>query len=147
MNTKPFLTAGLVVGFVCNLAVAQVVVEQAGVLTDAEGRTLYTFDKDSAGKSVCIADCEAAWPPFMAKADAKSNGRYTVVIRDDGSKQWALDRKPLYFFAADTRPGDIRGDGQGGLWHVAKAGASKSAKSTSTGYGAYSSDAYSYNGD
>ena len=46
---------------------------QDGVLVGPNQMTLYTFDKDAAGsgKSVCNAQCAAAWPPLMAQADAR----------------------------------------------------------------------------
>jgi len=56
-------------------------------LVDAKGMTLYTFDKDSAGKSACNGPCATNWPPLMAAADAKSSGEWSVITRDDGSKQ------------------------------------------------------------
>jgi predicted lipoprotein with Yx(FWY)xxD motif len=37
-----------------------------GTLTNASGITLYTFDKDAAGKSACNGPCAANWPPLMA---------------------------------------------------------------------------------
>ena len=88
---------------------------------DAKGMTLYTFDKDSAGKSACNGPCATNWPPLMAAADAKASGDWTIVTRDDGSKMWALKGKPLYTFAKDTKPGDTTGDGfLNGAWHIAK---------------------------
>jgi predicted lipoprotein with Yx(FWY)xxD motif len=82
--------------------------------------TLYTFDKDSAGKSACVDACAKAWPPAMAAADAKPMGDLTVITRDDGSKQWAFKGKPLYLFAKDTKPGDKTGDNFKEIWHVVK---------------------------
>ena len=88
---------------------------------DAKGMTLYTFDKDSGGKSACNGPCATNWPPLMAAADAKASGDWTIVTRDDGSKMWALKGKPLYTFAKDTKPGDTTGDGfLNGAWHMAK---------------------------
>ena len=86
---------------------------------DAKGMTLYTFDKDTAGKSNCNGQCAAAWPPLPVTADAKATGDWTIVIRDDGSKQWAYEGKPLYFWIKDTKPGDATGDGVNGF-HIAK---------------------------
>jgi predicted lipoprotein with Yx(FWY)xxD motif len=146
MNTKPLIATGIVAGFACNLAIAQVA-ERAGLITNAEGRTLYTFDKDSAGRSVCNGSCAVAWPPFMAQDGASGNGRFTIVIRDDGSRQWALDGKPLYYFMADARPGDASGNGQGGVWHVIKHAATKPAKSPSSIFGAHVRDPYAYSGN
>ena len=91
------------------------------VYVDAKGMTLYTFDKDSDGKSACNGPCATNWPPLMATADAKASGDWTVVIRDDGSKMWALKGKPVYTFIKDTAPGDTTGDGfLNGAWHIAK---------------------------
>lgn len=89
-------------------------------LVNAKGMTLYTFDKDSSGKSACNGGCAANWPPLMAKKGAKAMGEYSVVTRDDGSAQWAYDGKPLYTFIKDKKAGDAKGDGLMGVWHVAK---------------------------
>ena len=61
-----------------------------------------------------------AWPPLAAAADAKAEGEWTVVDRTDGTKMWAYDGHPLYTFVEDKAPGDVKGDGKGGVWHVAK---------------------------
>jgi predicted lipoprotein with Yx(FWY)xxD motif len=56
-------------------------------LVDADGMTLYTFDRDSTpGKSVCNGKCASNWPPFTAAADAKTAGDWSIIARDDGSK-------------------------------------------------------------
>lgn len=90
-------------------------------LTDAKGMSLYTFDKDADGKSACNSPCAANWPALKAEAsDAASNG-YTVIARDDGSRQWVHKGKPLYTFAKDQKAGDITGDGfLNGAWHLAQ---------------------------
>jgi predicted lipoprotein with Yx(FWY)xxD motif len=93
---------------------------QGEVLTDAKGMTLYTFDKDTKDTSNCYDDCAMKWPPLMAAADAAADGEYTQVARKDGSKQWAYDGRPLYLWQNDKKPGDVTGDGMGGVWHVAK---------------------------
>ena len=91
------------------------------VLTDGKGMTLYTFDKDASGKSACNGPCAVNWPPLTAAAGAKANANYTVVTRDDGSKQWAYKGKPLYTWKNDKKAGDITGDGfLNGTWHIAK---------------------------
>ena len=93
------------------------------IFTDASGMTLYTFDKDEAGKSNCYDKCAQNWPPFLAEAGAMADGDWTVVERTDGTKQWAYDGKPLYLWVQDKAPGDMTGEGKGdGTWHVAKAG-------------------------
>jgi predicted lipoprotein with Yx(FWY)xxD motif len=93
-----------------------------GMLTDKSGMTLYTFDKDpaSAGKSVCNGACAKNWPPLMAGGGATASGDWSVVARDDGTKQWAYRGKPLYRWIKDQKPGDKTGDGFRGVWHVAR---------------------------
>jgi predicted lipoprotein with Yx(FWY)xxD motif len=88
---------------------------------DAKGMTLYTFDKDTAGKSACNGQCATNWPPLMATSAAAAQGEWTIVKRDDGSSQWAYKGKPLYTWAKDTKPGDTTGDGfLNGAWHIAQ---------------------------
>lgn len=91
-----------------------------GVLTGSNGMTLYTFDKDAVGKSACNGPCATNWPPLYVAEGAAPSGEYSIVIRDDGKKQWALKGKPLYFWIKDQKPGDRAGDGVNNVWHVAK---------------------------
>jgi predicted lipoprotein with Yx(FWY)xxD motif len=56
----------------------------------------------------------------MAAADATAAGDYTIVTRDDGSKQWAYKGKPLYMWAKDSKPGDRSGDGFNNAWRIAR---------------------------
>lgn len=100
------------------LVQANPTVERDGRLASRDGRTLYTFDKDSAGKSACSGGCLAAWPAFTVANPALAGGDFSIVARDDGSRQWAWRGKPLYFFAGDAKPGDANGDKQGGVWHI-----------------------------
>ena len=51
--------------------------------------------------------------------DAKDSGNWTVVVRDDGAKQWAYKGKPLYFWKDDKKAGDAEGDGRNNVWHIA----------------------------
>ena len=93
-----------------------------GILVDAHGMTVYTFDKDVAGsgKSACNGPCAENWPPVKA-GDAAVSAPYSTVTRDDGSKQLAYQGKPLYTFVKDKKAGDVAGDGVNGVWHIAKA--------------------------
>ena len=89
-------------------------------MTNGAGMTLYTFDRDSAGKSACNGPCAQNWLPFAAMADAKTSGDWSVIARDDGAKQWAYKGKPLYAWTKDAKAGDTTGDGVNGVWHIAK---------------------------
>lgn len=94
---------------------------EGGMLVDSAGMTLYTFDKDAAGsgKSVCNGPCANNWPPLHVTGYDQGSGDWSVIARDDGSKQWAYKGKPLYHWAKDQKPGDKTGDGFLKLWHVA----------------------------
>ena len=93
-----------------------------GVLATPSGATVYTFDKDAAnsGKSACNGPCASNWPPVAAQAADAASGDWTIVTRDDGSKQWAYKGQPLYTFAKDAKPGDTTGDNVKNVWHVVK---------------------------
>jgi predicted lipoprotein with Yx(FWY)xxD motif len=123
MNTrKCMIAAGLVavVAF-CGVALAQAPAKAAGgVMADSAGMTLYAFDKDAGGKSTCNGPCAAIWPPLLVTGDGKASGDWTIVARDDGSKQWAFKGKPVYRYSKDTKPGEMAGDGFNGVWHAIK---------------------------
>jgi predicted lipoprotein with Yx(FWY)xxD motif len=90
------------------------------VLVNTDGMTLYTFDRDdNSGTSNCNGKCAVNWPPLAAAADGIKAGDWSVVVRNDGSKQWAYKGKPLYTWMDDKRPGDTDGDGRNNVWHVA----------------------------
>ncbi|WP_283177612.1 hypothetical protein [Gemmobacter sp. 24YEA27] len=89
-------------------------------MTDDAKMTLYTFDKDTGGKSSCYDDCAAKWPPYLGKAGEDKGEGWTLVERKDGTHQWAYDGKPTYLYVEDTKAGDVMGDGKGGVWHVIK---------------------------
>jgi predicted lipoprotein with Yx(FWY)xxD motif len=91
------------------------------VLTNAKGMTLYTFAKDSGGKSACNGKCAVNWPPLMAASGEKGGDGYSMIKRDDGKMQWAYKGKPLYTWVKDKKPSDITGDGVlKGAWQIAK---------------------------
>jgi predicted lipoprotein with Yx(FWY)xxD motif len=91
-----------------------------GMLVNSEGLTVYTFDKDVAnsGKSVCNGKCAVNWPPVMAKATDQPQGAFTIVVRDDGKRQWAYKGKPVYTWPEDQEPGDKYGDNKLKIWHI-----------------------------
>jgi predicted lipoprotein with Yx(FWY)xxD motif len=93
-----------------------------GVLATPSGATVYTFDKDTvgSGKSACNEGCAKLWPPVAAQASDAATGDWSIVTRDDGSKQWAYKGAPLYTFTKDAKPGDMTGDKFKDVWHVVK---------------------------
>jgi len=95
---------------------------QNGVLATPTGATVYTFDKDTvgSGKSACNGPCAQLWPPVAAQAADTAGGDWSIVTRDDGSRQWAYKGAPIYTFSKDAKPGDTTGDKFKDIWHVIK---------------------------
>lgn len=88
------------------------------VATDASGRTLYTFDQDSGGTSSCYDQCAVNWPPVLGQEGSEMGPDWSLVPRNDGTMQMAYKGKPVYYYIGDQNPGDVTGDGKGGVWHV-----------------------------
>jgi len=128
MNRTFSLAAIVAAGILASTTAGAQTTQADGLLRDAAGKTLYVFDKDGAGESRCYGGCANAWPPFLAADAAQPSGRLTLLNREGGGRQWALDGRPLYYFAGDAQAGDTRGDGSGGVWHVIQADAVASAQ-------------------
>ncbi|GAA2101959.1 hypothetical protein [Actinomadura alba] len=98
--------------------------ELGKIVVNAAGRTLYRFDEDTASpsKSNCLGACAKAWPPVKFTASLKLQGvnRKLVgnIMRKDGICQLTIGGWPIYTFAKDTKPGDIKGQGVKGTWFV-----------------------------
>ena len=92
----------------------------ARLLVNSDGLTLYTFDQDKPGQSVCAGECARIWPPLEAPRLAVSVGDFSVIDRSDGLKQWAYNAQPLYTFIGDDEKGTANGDGVAKVWHQAE---------------------------
>jgi predicted lipoprotein with Yx(FWY)xxD motif len=96
------------------------------VLASSRGLTLYYYseDKPHSGKSACTGTCATAWPPLAAPVKAPAGvrlpGKIGVITRPNGVKQVTLNGYPLYFYIGDKAPGQVKGNGVGGAWHVIK---------------------------
>ena len=116
-------------------------------LVDAKGMTLYLFTKDTPNTSTCYDKCATAWPPLLTTgapvaASGVDASKLGTTTRTDGSVQATYNGWPLYYFAKDTKPGDITGQNVGGVWFVispagdkieAAAKSSAAASSATTG--------------
>jgi predicted lipoprotein with Yx(FWY)xxD motif len=90
----------------------------ANYLTDEKGMTLYTYSKDTKGVSNCSGTCIKNWPaygPTTLPAVSTLPTNVTVITRSDKTLQYAWNGMPLYYFASDTKAGDVTGDGVGGF--------------------------------
>ena len=117
------------------------VAASSDILTSKTGMTIYTFDKDSAGKSNCRDACLALWPAVPV-ADAPSADRdFGSIQRDDGTKQLTYKERPVYYFIKDKKPGDANGDNVKNVWHVIPKSAPHASRQPNSYYS--SNDPYS----
>jgi predicted lipoprotein with Yx(FWY)xxD motif len=98
------------------------------ILVDGQGRTLYLFEADKAGKSTCNGACASAWPPYLSPGALQAGTGVTgsllgttVRVDDGGGTQVTYHGHPLYYYAGDSEPGDTNGQGLdqfGAKWYV-----------------------------
>jgi predicted lipoprotein with Yx(FWY)xxD motif len=90
--------------------------------TDTEGKTLYWFKKDSAGKSACSGPCLEKWPIYYRETVAAPKGikgeEFGTITREDGKKQTTFRGYPLYYWINDKQAGDTNGQGVNNIWYV-----------------------------
>ena len=96
--------------------------DQGELLADARGRTLYIFDPTPRiigdGRLFTPAfDNPEDWVPFLAAADAKAVGYWSVIARE-GKQQWSYKGLPIYTNVKDKVPGDLFGSLGGGRARV-----------------------------
>ncbi|GAA4238223.1 SCO0930 family lipoprotein [Actinomadura meridiana] len=113
------------------------------ILTDGKGRTLYRFDKDTPKPptTTCFSACKKAWPPAVFKGWKKlrlegvDRKRVDFIERkDDGKCQLTINGWPMYYYEKDERPGDVKGQGVGGVWWATTPTGTRAAN-TGTGMG------------
>jgi predicted lipoprotein with Yx(FWY)xxD motif len=113
------------------------------VVTNAKGLTLYWFAPDTSTTSKCTGSCATYWPPVTGPVTAGSGvtGTLGTITRSDGTTQATYDGHPLYTYAADSAPGQAKGNGlnaSGGLWYEMTVSGAKPATTTSgTSSGGY----------
>ena len=117
-------TGAVMEGAAASLALGRVGLDQ--ILVDGAGMTLYLFtnDEHNGNASTCNSEgCVGAWPPLLTVGDAEAGSGVDGDVlgsfeREDGSTQVSYHGWPLYNFGADTAPGDVGGQGRGGIWWV-----------------------------
>jgi predicted lipoprotein with Yx(FWY)xxD motif len=93
------------------------------ILVDGDGRTLYGFTNDADGNPTCDGDCAGTWPAHLIEGDpvvgdGLDPALFTLVDGAEGGKQLKAGKWPLYRFSGDSGPGDVNGQGSGGVWFV-----------------------------
>ena len=113
------------------------------VLTARNGRTLYLFEKDRRGKSMCTGSCVSFWPPLLTSAKPRAGAAVKASLlgtirRSDGRTQVTYRGHPLYTFSLDKQPGQTNGEGLddfGAHWYAVSPAGTKVVKATTSGGG------------
>jgi predicted lipoprotein with Yx(FWY)xxD motif len=112
------------------------------VLVDAQGRTIYRYDKDrpKPSRSACSATCLKKWTPVQfdgaRNVEGIDRGLVGSLLRADGSRQLTINGWPAYTYAGDTSVGEVNGQGVGKLfWAIGPDG--RKAKAAGSGTGGY----------
>jgi len=89
-------------------------------VADKSGFALYTFDNDVSGVSNCFDACLDAWPPLLADENDSATAPFSIITRENGMKQWAINGLALYFFTPDASADDVNGENVNSVWHIAR---------------------------
>lgn len=86
------------------------------IFVDANGLTLYVLKSGSPDSEVGCPSlnsnaCRNLWIPFIAPGIANSVGKFKVITRVDGTKQWSYEGQALFTFSGDSEPDDANGQG------------------------------------
>ncbi len=108
------------------------------VLATSGGMTLYLYTPDGKNRSNCYGSCAALWPPLIAKGKPRAGAGVRqkllgVTRRRDGKRQVTYHGHPLYRYSGDSKPGQVKGEGYGGIWYALNAAGNKVEPHTSTG--------------
>lgn len=113
------------------------------VLANSKGFTLYWYAKDTSMTSACTGGCATAWPPLIGTPKAamgvRLTGKLAAITRAGGLTQATYKGHPLYTYAGDTAPGQVKGNGLGGVWHALRVNAIDAVSANSLMMGTSSS--------
>ena len=94
------------------------------IVVGKDGKSVYFFTKDvkDSGTSACKDTCAAAWPAVTTTSETPSvegvSGTIGTISTADGAKQITINGMPVYYFAKDTKAGDILGQGVDDSWYL-----------------------------
>jgi predicted lipoprotein with Yx(FWY)xxD motif len=111
------------------------------IVVDGQGMTAYFFDNDTpgSGTSACTGDCAKLWPAIESATTTPVvdgvSGTIATIKGVDGGNQITIDGRPIYTFANDKKPGDVAGQGVGGIWFAVSASGEELTSATPSAAG------------
>lgn len=102
--------------------------ENGAYLTDEKGMTLYTSTADTRLKSNCDSECAKTWIPYtntgkktLRSYQDRLSKKINIILRSDGTSQYAYTIWPLYYYIGDKKPGETNGKSlENGKWNIVK---------------------------
>lgn len=93
------------------------------VLATTAGLTLYMRVGDSRVHSGCYSICTTVWYPWITNGAPQATGGILpaflgVLTSTENTEQVAYAGHPLYSYSGDHAPGQINGEGLGGIWYA-----------------------------
>jgi predicted lipoprotein with Yx(FWY)xxD motif len=93
------------------------------ILVGNDGMTLYIFTVDEPNTVNCADSCLVQWPPLLTEGnpvlgEGVDPSLVGTAPMADGTMIVTYDERPLYYWIADTMPGDTTGQGVGDVWYV-----------------------------
>jgi predicted lipoprotein with Yx(FWY)xxD motif len=111
--------------------------------TTKDGTSLYLFTTDvkDANSSACNDACAATWPAWtldpttsdISAGQGVDASKLSTFKRSDGTTQVTYNGWPLYKFSKDAAPGEVNGQGVGGVWFLVSADGKKVLAAAPTG--------------
>jgi len=111
------------------------------LLVTAGGMTLYHYTAEKGHAIACTGACAKFWPPLLVTTTPTAGagvtaGKLSTVKRPDGKTQVTYAGLALYRYAADKKPGDVKGQGVEGKWFAVTSTGALAKAATSGGYAA-----------
>jgi len=95
------------------------------VLVGPNGHSLYDFSLDTKSHSNCDSTCRLYWHPLKSKKKPRAGtGVKQRLLGRTSTHQVTYRGKPLYYYVADTKAGQINGEDKflsAGYWYLVNA--------------------------
>lgn len=91
------------------------------------------YTPDAKHTNHCYSGCTGPWQPLISKykAVAERGVRSWLVgatYLKNGESEVTYNQHPLYLYAGDSKPGQVKGEGRQGLWFALNVSGTKITK-------------------
>jgi predicted lipoprotein with Yx(FWY)xxD motif len=88
------------------------------LLTLADTKSIYVYDKDAPNKSNCTGVCLEKFTPVLAPENVLPQGAWSIIERSSGVKQWAYRKQPVYTYNLEDKTPSFEGGDEPGWRNV-----------------------------